>query len=151
MSGKDNQDSDRNSMHTPEPWRVERDDIHRRLVIICASTEHPSRTRGLPVAYVDGRGDRVAIDIGRAVACVNACAGIPTEVLELPRLQRPPTPLEALALKERDEANARLRVNVGELAKRLAAIPSEMWQEATDNNDEPTAWHAIAATLLEGP
>lgn len=39
-------------------------------------------------------------------------------------------------------------LTVAELSRRLAAIPGEMWEEATDGNDEREAWHAIAETLL---
>jgi hypothetical protein len=66
--------------HDPEPWRLE-DDIPGHGPN--ESAVWPARVRGFPTTTANAR---------RIVACVNACAGIPTEALEsgalLAELQR---------------------------------------------------------------
>jgi len=64
------------SDHTPEPWRlyppgacVPHYDVRERIVSDCPS----GRSVSDPISEADAR---------RIVACVNACAGIPTEALE---------------------------------------------------------------------
>jgi hypothetical protein len=52
---------------SPEPWRVSASGF------LCSATN---------LVLIDSRGDVPPADLRRIVACVNACAGIPTAALE---------------------------------------------------------------------
>lgn len=62
--------------HTPEPWRVEIGEQPETIALLCTSGfAHFELVSDSPL------GD-ISADARRIVACVNACAGIPTDDLE---------------------------------------------------------------------
>ena len=63
--------------HTPEPWRVEIGEQPETIALLCTSgLAHFELVSDSPL------GD-ISADASRIVACVNACAGIETELLEI--------------------------------------------------------------------
>ena len=72
--------------HTPEPWIIRRGDWSTRATLI--TTAKRRRNKTVPIAEVDTDGfnkefgDEQKANARRIVACVNACAAIPTDELE---------------------------------------------------------------------
>lgn len=60
--------------HTLEPWTIDRYDGSDKWITI----PQP----GVRVDYDDVDPDEASANARRVIACVNACAGIPTEALE---------------------------------------------------------------------
>lgn len=95
--------------HTPEPWEIEQESW-------CGHPNCPeghvtillTDAKGLPVARCDAdgreRAAQVVRDFGRIAACVNACKGVPSRLLEaaaangglLPLLERSHGALDSL-------------------------------------------------------
>ena len=70
-----------NTEHTPEPWRyVEMYEECIPKVLATGPTGYPECTASVPVWRRNIK--EANANARRIVACVNACAGIPTEALE---------------------------------------------------------------------
>jgi len=68
--------------HTPEPWHR---NVSARYPIYAEQT--PGKKDWRHIAGVLGNDEQAEADLRRIVACVNACAGIPTEALEAGELR----------------------------------------------------------------
>jgi len=70
--------------HTPEPWEaIEVDDEHMAYGIICKNQPNlKNQPNDIACVWYRGGKKKTAANAARIVACVNACAGIPTEELE---------------------------------------------------------------------
>lgn len=115
--------------HTKEPWQVYPGRTNRKNIVI-------ENIHGDCVALVMESEDVDEADARRIVACVNACAGVPTKVLEAVGRHHGFDPAEVIAEieKQRDELLAALKL-VLPMAKGYAA------EHQFGKNDE----HCMAA------
>lgn len=100
--------------HTPEPWRVDSGkDYYTKGLHICGDADNETNGAGIAGIW-DGRDELPEsvqeANARRIVACVNACAGIPTVALE--KLPYGVAVLDAFMAvqKQRDELLAALTV-----------------------------------------
>jgi hypothetical protein len=70
------------SEHTKEPWRLVRHEINGRLIRLEIYGPEGCGRGGHPIAVMPSGFTRLEEDARRIMACVNACAGWPTEKLE---------------------------------------------------------------------
>lgn len=73
------------TQHTQEPWRIESNpDTYTDGVHICGDANDTTNGAGICGLWIDTElsNEEQEANARRIVACVNACAGIPTEVLE---------------------------------------------------------------------
>lgn len=85
--------------HTAEPWTVETDGAHITI-----------RADGYPVAEMWMSDGKHEANARRIVACVNACKGAPTALLERSSEVIPPDAPYSAIVKQRDELAAALRM-----------------------------------------
>lgn len=76
--------------HSPEPWRLERREASREEYTALVDDHGMTILHGCTI----GKSEDIAVacwdqdDMDRIIACVNACRGIPTEVLSQPEMNR---------------------------------------------------------------
>lgn len=103
------------SEHTKEPWHIDKYDA----IIADGEILNLGATVSIPMGSGERR-DKGKVNARRIVACVNACAGIPTEWLESKSELAKELPLTALA-----KVNNDLQQQRDEL---LAALEYILWQ-----------------------
>jgi len=124
------------SEHTPEPWRQHEASKSlkarsRLRVIVDSDYEYI-----IGELFQFGDADRREANAHRIVACVNACAGIPTELLEWPATRVTTWKAERDALREQ----------VRELQAYLGTALH--WMRQIDGDEAKWARESMAARLL---
>ncbi|QDJ96142.1 hypothetical protein KE336_gp29 [Aeromonas phage 4_D05] len=133
------------SKHTPEPWSTEYRERHDGMYsqeIFDLSGETIAQLAWYPIKLKTGVGTNREANARRIVACVNACAGLPTEQLE-------PSPIGGILngvaglITQRDELLAALEKCATELTWMIDQHNEQSMEDGSWLYDHQTPFEAM--------